>query len=342
MPLPAILTKRVRIPVMAAPLCSVSSMELTIAQCKAGIIGSFPAQNAPTNLPEWLSTIGRELQVHDARNPHSLSAPFAVGITVHQSNKRLDNEIACMARFNTPIVITTIRPDREVNDFIHGAGGLILHVVTSEEYARKAIDRGADGLIAVAAGAGGYAGIQSPFALMQEIRRWFRGPLLLGGSIASGSAILAARALGADLAYMGSAFIATSEANAPITYKHLIAQSTANDVVGTSLFNGVHANVLRKSVVAAGLDPNASRAEASEINFATLGDRVPPGAQIWSAGHGIGAFSEVTYVSHLIARLISEYYTARDALFANTQTGPDAPLRVEGVKWPRGPSVIRT
>jgi len=341
--LPEVLTKRVRIPVMAAPLCIVSNLELVLAQCKAGIIGSFPAQNASTtvDLAAWLQTVVRELQVHDARNPKGLSAPFAIGLVVHHSNKRLESEVACVRRFKVPIVLTTIGADREVNDFVHGYGGIVLHAVTNDRYARKAIERGADGLIAVAAGAGGYAGTQSPFALMQEIRMWFKGPVLLAGSIASGQAILAARALGADLAYVGSAFIATNEANASSSYKYFVTHSSSQDVVGTSIFNGVHGNFLRMSIVAAGLNPESTSIDDRvDLSFSSLPELIPSGAQIWGAGQGIGALNDVTHVSHLVARLTSEYYSARDTLFAET-TPASAPIeRRESPKWPRGQTIV--
>ena len=313
MALPLILSKRLRLPVIASPLFIISNPELVIAQCKAGVVGSFPALNArpQETLAQWLQQITDALAAHDRAHPDQPSAPFAVNQIVHRSNDRLQHDLEVCARFKVPIVITSLGARPEVNDAIHAYGGIVLHDVIDNAFARKAIDKGADGLIAVAAGAGGHAGTQSPFALVQEIRQWFDGPLVLSGAIASGSSILGARAIGADLAYMGSAFIATEEANAAAAYKQMIVDSAARDVVHTNLFTGVHGNYLRPSIVAAGLDPDQLLAsDASAMNFGS--DRVKPKAwkEIWGCGQGIGAIDRVVPAGVLIARLAAEYDAA--------------------------------
>ncbi|CAN7732526.1 nitronate monooxygenase family protein [Variovorax sp. LjRoot290] len=313
MTLPQVLSERLRLPVIASPLFIISNPELVIAQCKAGIVGSFPALNArpQEELARWLQHITDALAAHDRAHPERPAAPFAVNQIVHRSNDRLQHDLEVCARFKVPIVITSLGARPEVNDAIHAYGGIVLHDVIDNAFARKAIEKGADGLIAVAAGAGGHAGTQSPFALVQEIRQWFDGPLVLSGAIASGRSILAARAMGADLAYMGSAFIATEEANAAAAYKQMIVDASARDVVHTNLFTGVHGNYLRPSIVAAGLDPDhLPESDASAMNFGT--DRVKPKAwkEIWGCGQGIGAIDRVLPAGALIDRLAAEYDAA--------------------------------
>lgn len=259
MSLPAILQNRLSLPVVCSPLFIISNPDLVIAQCKAGVVGSFPALNARPGpvLNDWLDRITTELAEHDAKHPDRPSAPFAVNQIVHKSNDRLDHDLELCVRYKVPIVITSLGARKEVNDAVHSYGGIVLHDIINNAFARKAIEKGADGLIAVASGAGGHAGVLSPFALLHEIREWFDGPLLLSGAIASGDGILAALAAGADLAYVGSAFIATEEANAQAGYKQMIVDSTASDIVYSNLFTGVHGNYLRQSIVNAGLDPEA-------------------------------------------------------------------------------------
>ncbi len=322
MSLPPILTERLRLPVVCSPLFIISNPDLVIAQCKAGVVGSFPALNArPAELlDEWLVRIKAELAEHDRQNPGRPSAPFAVNQIVHKSNDRLDHDIEACVRHKVPIVITSLGARREVNDAIHSYGGVVLHDVIDNNFAKKAIDKGADGLIAVAAGAGGHAGFQSPFALVQEIRAWFDGPLLLSGSIANGGAILAAQAMGADLAYIGSAFIATKEANAVEEYKQMIVASGGDDIVYTNLFTGVHGNYLKPSIVAAGLDPeNLPVSDPSKMNFGS--DREKPKAwkTIWGCGQGIAAVKSVGTAGELVARLKREYNEARRNLLQNTR-----------------------
>jgi nitronate monooxygenase len=313
MTLPHVLSERLRLPVIASPLFIISNPELVIAQCKAGIVGSFPALNArpQEELARWLQQITDALAAHDRAHPERPAAPFAVNQIVHRSNDRLQHDLDVCARFKVPIVITSLGARPEVNDAIHAYGGIVLHDVIDNAFARKAVEKGADGLIAVAAGAGGHAGTQSPFALVQEIRQWFDGPLVLSGAIASGRSILAARAMGADLAYIGSAFIATEEAHAAAAYKQMIVDSAARDVVHTNLFTGVHGNYLRPSIVAAGLDPDhLPESDASAMNFGS--DRVKPKAwkEIWGCGQGIGAIDRVLPAGVLIDRLAAEYDAA--------------------------------
>ena len=288
-----------------------------IAQCKAGIVGSFPALNArpAAELEVWLERITRELAEHDRLHPDRPSAPFAVNQIVHRSNDRLQHDLDLCVKYKAPIVITSLGARPELNEAVHSYGGIVLHDVIDNTFAKKAIEKGADGLIAVAAGAGGHAGKQSPFALIQEIREWFDGPLLLSGSIASGRSILGALAMGADLAYIGSAFIATQEANAVPGYKEMITQSAAKDIVHTNLFTGVHGNYLKPSIVAAGMDPdNLPEGDVSTMNFGT--DRQKPKAwkEIWGCGQGIGVLKDVPPAGELVARLADEYETARRAL----------------------------
>ncbi len=259
MALPPVLQDRLRLPVVASPMFIVSGPDLVINQCTAGIVGSFPSLNARPQvvLREWLIRITNELAKYDANNPETPSAPYAVNLIVHKSNDRLEEDLATVVEFKVPIVITSLGARVDVNDAVHSYGGIVLHDVINNTFARKAVAKGADGLIAVAAGAGGHAGSQSPFALIQEIRAWFDGPLLLSGSIAHGRSVLAAQAAGADLAYIGSAFIASVEATADPKYKQMIVESTAEDIVHSNLFTGIHGNYLRGSIEAVGLDPNA-------------------------------------------------------------------------------------
>lgn len=316
MPLP-ILEGRLRLPVVCSPMFIVSSLELVIAQCKAGVVGSFPALNArPAEaLDEWLVRIKTELALHDKAHPDRPSAPFAVNLIAHRSNVRLEQDLALCVKHEVPIVITSLGAREDVNDAIHAYGGIVLHDVINNKFARKAIEKGADGLIAVAAGAGGHTGAQSPFALIQEIREWFDGPLLLSGAIANGNAILAAQAAGADLAYIGSAFIATEEANADAAYKQMVVDGDAAQVVLTNYITGVHGNYLRASLVTGGLDPdNLPSATPSKMDFSAGSSRPKAWKEIWGAGQGIGAVKQVESAADVVARLGSEYQAARARL----------------------------
>ncbi len=314
MTLPPVLANRLRLPVVGAPLFIISGPDLVIAQCKAGIVGSFPALNARpiSQLDEWLHQIREELAAHDRRNPEAPSAPFAVNQIVHKSNDRLEEDVALCVKHEVPIVITSLGAREEVNSAIKGYGGITLHDIINDRFAHKAIEKGATGLIAVAAGAGGHAGTLSPFALIQEIRAWFDGPLLLSGSIATGDAILAARAAGADLAYIGSAFIATREARAAEDYKQMIVDSRADDIVYSNLFTGVHGNYLKPSIVAAGMDPDdLPVGDASKMNFGSGGNqRSKAWRDIWGCGQGIGAIDAVASVAERVDRLAREYDAA--------------------------------
>jgi nitronate monooxygenase len=318
MSLPSVLTNRLSIPVVASPLFIISNPDLVIAQCKAGVVGSFPSLNARPQgaLDEWLDRITTELAEHDAKHPDRPSAPYAVNQIVHKSNNRLEADMAVCEKYKVPFVITSLGAREEINNAVHRWGGVVLHDVINNTFARKAIQKGADGLIAVATGAGGHAGVMSPFALIQEIREWFDGPLLLSGAIAGGNAILAAQAAGADLAYIGSAFIATEEANAVDGYKQAIVESSATDIVYTNLFTGVHGNYLRKSIAAAGLDPDdLPESDPSTMNYGSGGSaRVKVWKDVWGAGQGIGAIKEVVPAADLISRLRKEYVMARDRL----------------------------
>ena len=318
MPLPPVLTKRLSIPVVASPLFIISNPDLVIAQCKAGIVGSFPALNARPEgaLDEWLDRITTELAEHDVKNPDCPSAPYAVNQIVHKSNNRLETDMAVCEKYKVPVVITSLGARDEINNTVHRWGGIVLHDVINNTFARKAIEKGADGLIAVAAGAGGHAGVMSPFALVQEIREWFDGPLLLSGAIANGNAILAAQAAGADLAYVGSAFIATEEANALDEYKRAIVEGAASDIVYTNLFSGVHGNYLRKSIVAAGLDPDdLPRSDPTKMSFGSGGStRYKVWKDVWGAGQGIGAIKEIVPAADLFGRFKAEYDRARNRL----------------------------
>ncbi|WP_296448616.1 NAD(P)H-dependent flavin oxidoreductase [Rhodoferax sp. UBA5149] len=312
MSLPALLRNRLRLPVVGSPLFIISNPDLVIAQCKSGIVGSFPSLNArPKELfEEWLIRITTELAEHDRLHPGEPSAPFAVNQIVHKSNDRLDHDLALCVKYKVPIVITSLGARPEVNDAVHSYGGLVFHDVINNTFAKKAIEKGADGLIAVACGAGGHAGIQSPFALIQEIREWFDGPLLLSGSIATGRSILAARAMGADLAYIGSAFIATREANAVDDYKQMIVESSAEDIVYSSLFTGVSGNYLKESVRRNGLNPDDL--PSGNVEAMNFGSNKPVKAwkEIWGCGQGIAAIKTVHAVDDLVKRFKQEYADA--------------------------------
>jgi len=297
MALPPILRDRLRLPVIGSPLFIVSGPDLVIAQCKAGIVGSFPSLNARpvSQLDEWLARITEELAAHDKAHPEAPSAPFAVNQIVHKTNNRLEEDVELCAKYKVPVVITSLGAREDVNAAVHGWGGIVLHDVISAFFARKAVEKGADGLIPVAAGAGGHASRLSPFALIQELREWFDGPIALSGAIANGRAVLAAQAMGADLAYIGSAFIATTEANAVAGYKDMIVASGGEDILYSNLFTGVHGNYLRPSVVAAGLDPdNLPEADPSKMNFGSGGNQSAKAwRDIWGCGQGIGAVKSV-------------------------------------------------
>ena len=313
-------TARLRLPVIASPMFIVSGPELVIAQCKAGVIGTFPALNArpQSQVDEWLHRITEELAAHDRDHPDSPAAPFGVNQIVHRSNDRLEADLATCAKWRVPLVITSLGAREDVNAAVHGWGGITLHDVIDDLFARKAIEKGADGLVPVAAGAGGHAGRQSPFALMQEIRAWFAGPIALSGAIAAGSSILAAQALGADFAYIGSAWIATREANAPDAYKEAIVNGTAADIVYSNLFTGVHGNYLRASILAAGLDPdNLPASDPTKLDFGSGGTTAAKaGTDIGGSGQGIGAVDAVLSAAGLVDRLAAEYQVAKAALLA--------------------------
>ena len=309
---------RLRLPVIASPLFIISNPDLVIAQCKAGIVGSFPALNArPASLvDEWLHQIREELAAHDRKHPDAPSAPFAVNQIVHRTNERLDHDMDLCVKHKVPVIITSLGARDDVNRAIHSYDGIVLHDVINNRFARKAIEKGADGLIAVAAGAGGHAGAISPFALVQEIRSWFGGTLALSGCIANGASILAAQAMGADLAYIGSAFIATKEANASESYKAMIVAGGADDIIYTNAFSGVHGNYLKPSIVAAGIDPNLLEAsDPSKMNFGAGGNvQAKAWKNIWGSGQGIGAVTEVLGAGELVERLAAEYDEARERL----------------------------
>jgi nitronate monooxygenase len=307
---------KLRLPVIGAPLFIVSNPDLVIAQCKAGIVGSFPALNARPQslLDEWLHRISGELAAWDRDNPDRPAAPFAVNQIVHRSNDRLEQDMATCAKWRVPIVITSLGAIPELNQAVHGWGGITLHDVINDRFARKAVEKGADGVIAVAAGAGGHAGTLSPFALVQEIRQWFDGPVALSGAIANGRSILAALAMGADLAYIGSPFIATREANAPSDYKDGIVEGRAADIVYSSLFTGVHGNYLRQSIVAAGLDPaNLPEGDLKTMDFG--GESAKKAwRDIWGSGQGIGAVDRVQPADAFIAELAAQFAEAKAGL----------------------------
>lgn len=318
MTVPALLRNRLAIPAIGSPLFIVSNPKLVIAQCTSGIVGSFPALNARPEamLDEWLAEITEALAAWDSAHPEAPAAPFAVNQIVHRSNARLEHDLALCVKYRVPMLITSLGARPEVNAAAHSYGGIVMHDIISNAFAHKAIEKGADGLIAVAAGAGGHAGVISPFALIQEIRTWFDGPVALSGAIATGRAVLAAEAMGADFAYIGSAFIATEEANASEAYKQAIVDGRAEDIVYTNLFTGVHGNYLRPSVVAAGLDPdNLPASDASAMNFRESA-RAKAWKDVWGSGQGIGAVDAVVPARTLIGRLITEYRAARAALAA--------------------------
>ena len=307
MSMPAAFAGRLSIPVIASPLFIISVPELVIAQCKAGVIGSFPSLNARPieQFEEWLQRLNRELGPNDA--------PYAVNLIVHRSNDRLMADLDLCVKYKVPMIITSLGAREDVNAAIHSYGGIVMHDIINDKFARKAVEKGADGLIAVAAGAGGHAGTTSPFALIQEIREWFDGPLALSGSIATGDAVLAAQAMGADFAYIGSAFIATEEARAAEGYKQMITESASSDIVYSNLFTGVHGNYLRPSIVRAGMDPdNLPTSDPSAMNFGSGGNTdAKAWKDIWGCGQGIGAVKEVLPAGELVARLKREYDAAK-------------------------------
>jgi nitronate monooxygenase len=315
MSLPAILTNRLTIPVIASPMFIVSGPELVIAECQAGVVGSFPALNArpKEKLEDWFKQINESLAAWNEAHPDRPAAPYAVNQIVHRSNERLLHDLELCVKYQAPIVITSLGARADVYDAVHSYGGIVLHDIINNDFAKKAVQKGADGLIAVAAGAGGHAGTISPFALVQEIREWFDGPVALSGAIANGGAVLAAQACGADLAYIGSAFIATTEANASEAYKQAIVEADAGQIVYSSLFTGVHGNYLRASIAAAGLDPdNLPDGDVSAMSFKEGSTKA--WKDIWGSGQGIGAVKSVVPTAELVARLTQEYAAAKARL----------------------------
>ena len=320
---------RLRLPVICSPLFIISVPDLVVAQCTSGVIGSMPSLNARPieQLDEWLHEIRERLAAHDAKHPERPSAPFAINLIVHKSNDRLDQDLALIARHKVPLIISSLGARAEVNDAIHAYGGHVMHDVINQTFAHKAIEKGADGLVLVAAGAGGHAGALSPFALVQETRAWFDGPLALSGSIAHGASILAAEAMGADFAYIGSAFIATEEARAADPYKEMITQAGASDIVYTNLITGVHGNYLKPSIRNAGMDPdNLETSDPSQMTFAS--DRKKRWKDIWGAGQGIGVVDRILPAAQLVDRLAGEYQAARSRL--------GAPSRLVNTLWGHG------
>jgi len=318
--LPPIL-QRVRFPVIGSPLFIISNPKLVIAQCKAGIVGSMPALNArpASQLDEWLAEITEALAAHDRAHPESPAAPFAINQIVHKSNDRLEHDMQVCAKYKVPITITSLGARADVNEAVHSWGGIVLHDVINNVFAHKAIEKGADGLIPVAAGAGGHASVKSPFAMVQEIRDWFGGPLALSGSISSGGAILAALAMGADFAYIGSAFIATDEARAADGYKKMITESNSDDIVYSNFYTGIHGNYLKGSIRNAGMDPEKlPESDPSKMNFATSdgANAAKAWKDIWGCGQGIGAIREVVPAADLAARFKREFDEARARLSA--------------------------
>jgi len=317
MPLPKVL-QQLPLPMIAAPLFIISNPKSVIAQCMAGVVGSMPSLNArpAEQLDEWLAEITETLAAWDRDHPDQKAAPFAINQIVHKSNDRLDHDMQMCARYKVPIVITSLGARVDVNDAVHSWGGVVLHDIINNTHARKAVEKGADGLIAVAAGAGGHAGVKSPFALIQEIREWFDGPLALSGSISTGGAVLAAQAMGADFGYIGSAFIATVEARASDGYKQCIVDSNSDDIVYSNLFTGVHGNYLKPSVRSAGMDPdNLPESDPTKMNFGGgEGSKSKAWKDIWGCGQGIGAVKAVLPTSELVARLRAEYLAARERL----------------------------
>ncbi len=316
MPMPAALS-RLALPIIGSPLFIISNPKLVIEQCKAGVVGSMPALNArpAEQLDEWLADITETLAAHDRDHPDRPAAPYAINQIVHKSNDRLDHDMGVCAKYKVPIVITSLGARTDVNEAVHAWGGVVLHDVINDFYARKAIEKGADGLVLVAAGAGGHAGVKSPFALVQEIREWFDGPIALSGAIATGGAVLAAQAMGADFAYIGSAFVATDEARAADGYKQAIVDGSSDDIVYSNLFTGVHGNYLKPSIIAAGMDPdNLPQSDPSAMNFGGDGVKKKAWKDIWGCGQGIGAVKEVVPARELIGRLRREYEAARARL----------------------------
>jgi nitronate monooxygenase len=312
--LPAAL-QNLSLPVIGSPLFIISNPKLVIEQCKAGVVGSMPALNArPAELlDEWLAEITETLAAYNKANPDKPAAPFAINQIVHKSNDRLEHDMQVCAKYKVPIIITSLGAREDVNQAVHAWGGIVLHDIINNKFAHKAIEKGADGLIAVAAGAGGHAGVKSPFALIQEIRQWFDGPVALSGSIASGDAVLAAQAMGADFGYIGSAFIATHEARASDAYKQAIVDGNSDDIVYSNLFTGVHGNYLAPSIRAAGMDPdNLPESDPSKMNFG--GDAKKAWKDIWGCGQGIGAINAVTSTAELVGKLRCEYEAARARL----------------------------
>lgn len=315
MPLPPVLS-RLELPVIGAPLFIISNPRLVIEQCRAGIVGAMPALNArpAAQLDEWLAEITETLAAWDRDHPEQPAAPFAVNQIVHRTNDRLEHDVAVCAKYRVPIVITSLGARPEINAAVHAWGGVVLHDVINVAFARKAIEKGADGLVAVAAGAGGHAGTTSPFALVEEIREWFDGPLALAGAIATGRGVLAAQAMGADLAYIGSAFIATDEARAAEAYKRAVVEGAADDIVYSNLFTGVHGNYLKCSIRNAGLDPDRlAPSDPSKMDFGGEGAK-KAWKDIWGSGQGIGAVKAIVPAAQLVARLKQEYREARQRL----------------------------
>ncbi|WP_342470957.1 nitronate monooxygenase family protein [Ureibacillus sp. FSL K6-3587] len=307
--------QNLRLPVIGAPMFIISTPKLVIAQCKAGIVGSMPALNArpSSQLDEWLAEITEELASYNAKNPDKPAAPFAINQIVHKTNDRLEKDMELCVKYKVPIIITSLGAREEVYEAAHSYGGFVFHDVINNTFAKKAIQKGADGLVAVAAGAGGHAGTQSPFALVQEIREWFDGPLALSGAIARGHSILAAQTIGADFAYIGSPFIATHEARAAEEYKQMIVDSSAEDIVYSNLFTGVHGNYLKGSIINAGLDPNnLKESDPSAMNFKEAGKKA--WKDIWGSGQGIGVIKEITSTAQLVDRLYKEYLQAYEEL----------------------------
>ena len=306
---------RVPFPVIGSPLFIISTPQLVIAQCKAGVVGSMPALNArpKEQLADWLAEITETLAAHDAKHPDAPAAPFAINQIVHKSNDRLEHDMEMCVKYKVPIIISSLGAREDINAAAHRYGGVVMHDIINNKFAHKAIEKGADGLVAVAAGAGGHAGEKSPFALVQEIRQWFDGPLALSGSIANGRAILAAQAMGADFAYIGSAFIATEEARAVDAYKEMIVACNSDDIVYSNLFTGVHGNYLKPSIVSAGLDPDhLAQSDASKMSFGS--DRTKAWKDIWGCGQGIGAIDKVQRTADLVAQFKAEYAQAKAAL----------------------------
>ncbi|MBU2285033.1 MAG: nitronate monooxygenase family protein [Gammaproteobacteria bacterium] len=306
------------LPIIGSPLFIIGNPKLVIAQCKAGVVGSMPALNArpAAQLDEWLAEITEALAAHDRAHPEAPAAPFAINQIVHKSNDRLEHDMEMVVKYKVPIVITSLGARTDVNDAVHSYGGVTMHDIINNAFAKKAIEKGADGLIAVAAGAGGHAGVKSPFALIQEIRQWFDGPVALSGSIANGAAVLAAQAMGADFAYIGTAFIATEEARASDAYKQAIVDGTSDDIVYSNLFTGVHGNYLAPSIVAAGMDPaNLPQGDVKTMNFANAeGSKAKAWKDIWGSGQGIGAVTRVESAAAYIDKLKREYAEARKRL----------------------------